>query len=182
VANDTHHEGAAPGGDAAVATLRDFLTARGIDFEMVVPGVPMPTVPLAAAAIGVREDQIIKSLLFCDARGQAVLAIASGTARVDRARLASATGLDRPMLADPATVLAVTGFPAGGVAPVGHRTPVRVVIDRRAAALNTVFGGAGSEEALLRIAPADIVRLTQARIVDIVVDPSPLATPDDRER
>jgi prolyl-tRNA editing enzyme YbaK/EbsC (Cys-tRNA(Pro) deacylase) len=45
-----------------------------------------------------------------------------------------------------------------------------------------VFGGAGSEEALLRIAPADIVRLTQARIVDIVVDPSPLATPDERER
>jgi Cys-tRNA(Pro) deacylase len=178
VSNDARHEGTV----AAVESLRSFLTARGVDFEVLAPGVPMPTVPLAAAAIGVREEQIIKSLLFCDARGQAVLAIASGTARVDRTRLASAMGLDRPKLADPATVLAVTGYPAGGVAPVGHPTPLRVVIDRRAAALDVVFGGAGSEDALLRITPDDIIRLTDARIVDIVADSSPLAAPRDRER
>src|SRR5262245_42168738 len=109
----------------------------------------MPTVPLAATAIGVNEEQIIKSLLFCDRRGDCVLAVAAGTARIDRALLAAATGLDRPRLADPHTVLAKTGFPAGGVAPVGHATPVRVVIDRRAAELELVYGGGGAEEVLL---------------------------------
>jgi prolyl-tRNA editing enzyme YbaK/EbsC (Cys-tRNA(Pro) deacylase) len=156
----------APIGEALVAYLRK----RDVDAELVTPGVPMPTVPLAAAAIGVAADQIIKSLLFRDGRGELVLAIASGTARIDRARLAAATGLDRPRLADPATVLAATGFPAGGVAPVAHATPVRVVIDRRAAALEVVYGGGGSEDALLRIRPRDIIRLTNAEVVDITLD------------
>jgi Cys-tRNA(Pro) deacylase len=130
----------------------------------------MPTVPLAAAAIGVSEEQIIKSLLFRDSRGELILAIASGTAKIDRGLLATATGLDRPRLADPATVLAATGFPAGGVSPVAHATPVRVVIDRRAAALDVVYGGGGSEDVLLKISPRDIIRLTGAAITDIVSD------------
>lgn len=153
----------APTGEALVAYLRE----RGVDAELLSPGVPMPTVPLAAAAIGVTEDQIIKSLLFRDSQGELVLAIASGTAKIDRALLAAATGLDRPRLADPATVLAATGFPAGGVSPVAHATPVRVVIDRRAAALDVVFGGGGSEDVLLRISPQDIIRITRAEVVDI---------------
>ncbi len=149
-----------------------FVRDRGADAELIAPGVPMPTVPLAAAAIGVTEDEIIKSLLFRDAHGELVLAIASGTARIDRGLLASATGLDRPRLADAATVLAATGFPAGGVAPVGHATPLRVVIDRRAAVLDVVYGGGGTEDVLLRISPRDIIRLTNARVVDIT-SPAP---------
>jgi Cys-tRNA(Pro) deacylase len=129
----------------------------------------MPTVPLAAAAIGVTEDQIIKSLLFRDSRGELVLAIASGTARIDRSLLAFAAGLEKPRLADPATVLATTGFPAGGVAPVAHATPVRVVIDRRAAAMDVVYGGGGSEDVLLKIRPRDVIRLTSAEIADIAL-------------
>jgi Cys-tRNA(Pro) deacylase len=155
----------APTGDALVAFLRE----RGVDAELLAPGVPMPTVPLAAAAIGVAEDQIIKSLLFRDTRGELVLAIASGTARIDRSLLAFATGLEKPRLADPATVLAATGFPAGGVAPVGHATPVRVVIDRRAAVMEVVYGGGGTEDVLLKIRPRDIIRLTSAEIADIAL-------------
>jgi Cys-tRNA(Pro) deacylase len=153
----------APVGESLLAYLRE----RGVESALLAPGVPMPTVPLAAAAIGVNEEHIIKSLLFRDSRGDLVLAIASGTARIDRALLATATGLDRPRLADPATVLAATGYAAGGVAPVGHATPVRVVIDRRAADLEVVYGGGGTEDVLLRISPRDIIRLTGAEIVDI---------------
>jgi Cys-tRNA(Pro) deacylase len=144
-----------------------YLAAHNVDAELIEPGVPMPTVPLAAAAIGVAEDQIIKSLLFRDANGECVLAIASGTARIDRNLLAQTCGLVKPRLADPATVLSVTGFPAGGVSPVGHATPIRVVVGRRAAELPTVYGGGGTEDVLLRIDPRDIVRLTNATIANI---------------
>ena len=156
------------GDGTAVADLLAYLDEQGIDAELVAPGVAMPTVELAAAAIGAREEQILKSLLFRGRDGRLVLAIAAGTGRVDRGLLAAVTGLDRPRLADAATVLAATGFPAGGVAPVGHRTRLEVVVDRRAAALDVAYGGGGAEELLLRIRPEDIVRLTGARIVDIV--------------
>ena len=128
----------------------------------------MPTVPLAAAAIGVREEQILKSLVFEDREtGKLVLAIACGTGRVDRARLAAEMGLQRPRLADAAAVLAATGYPAGGVPPVGHATPLAVVMDRRAAALEVAYGGGGAEELLLRIRPADILRLTGGTVANI---------------
>lgn len=141
-----------------------------IEAELVAPGVPMPTVPLAAAAIGVREEQILKSLLFAGQDGRLVLAIACGTARLDRARLARAAGLERPRLATTSTVLAATGYPAGGVPPIGHVTPLPVVMDWRAAALDIAYGGGGAEELLLRIRPAEILRLTGGSVADLVGD------------
>lgn len=128
----------------------------------------MPTVPLAATAIGVGVDQIVKSVLFVNRGGDAVLAIASGIVRIDRARLATAAGTEGLRLAGPETVLAVTGYPSGGVAPVGHATAVPVVIDQRVMALPLVYGGAGSESTLLAISPADIQRLTNAIVAGII--------------
>jgi prolyl-tRNA editing enzyme YbaK/EbsC (Cys-tRNA(Pro) deacylase) len=147
--------------------LAAYLRAHGVDAEFVAPGVPMPTVPLAAAAIGVDQDRILKSLLFRDRTGKLALAIACGTGRVDRDRLAAVAGLDRPRMADAATVLAATGYPAGGVPPVGHAAPLAVVVDRRVAALEVAYGGGGAEEVLLRIRPTDILRLTGATVADI---------------
>lgn len=151
------------------ARLRAYLAAADVLAEIVEPGVAMPTVPLAAAAIGVRVEQIIKSVLFCTKAGEAALAIVSGAARIDRHRLSQITGLPGLKLADPATVLVRTGYPAGGVAPIGHSSLFPVVIDRRVKALDLVYGGAGSEETLLRISPLDIERLTGAVVADIVV-------------
>jgi Cys-tRNA(Pro) deacylase len=145
-----------------------YLRRHEIEAEVIAPGVPMPTVALAAAAIGAEPDQILKSLLFVDRGGAAVLVVASGTNRVSRDRLAAITGLDRPRLADPETVARVTGYPAGGVAPVGHSASLRVILDRRAADLDVAFGGGGAEELLLRIKPADIVRLTGAEVADLI--------------
>jgi prolyl-tRNA editing enzyme YbaK/EbsC (Cys-tRNA(Pro) deacylase) len=151
--------------------LRSYLAATDVVAEIIEPHVPMPTVPLAAAAIGVREEQIIKSVLFRTKPGEVVLAIASGTARINRDLLAQITGLPGLKLADAQTVLARTGYPAGGVAPIGHATEFPVVIDLRVLELNVVYGGAGSEETLLRISPIDIERLTGAIVADIVSTP-----------
>ena len=171
-------DGSLDAGLPPVERLIRYLRAHGVDAELVAPGVPMPTVPLAAAAIGARPEQILKSLLFKDRTGRCVLAIASGTGKVDAAKLAATADLDRPRLADPATVMKVTGYPAGGVAPVGHASGVRVIVDARAAALDVAFGGGGAEELLLRIRPADIFRLTGGEVADIMVDESPERGPD----
>jgi prolyl-tRNA editing enzyme YbaK/EbsC (Cys-tRNA(Pro) deacylase) len=155
----------------ATRTLVSFLRESSVDAELIQPGVPMPTVPLAARAIGVEDDQIIKSVLFKGKEGELVLAIASGTARIDRAALEAIAGTSKLKLADAETVLAATGFPAGGVAPVGHLTKVTVVVDRRVMGLPEIFGGGGAEDVLLRIRPQDIVALTAALSGDITAPP-----------
>jgi Cys-tRNA(Pro) deacylase len=128
----------------------------------------MPTVPAAAAAIGVPEDQILKTLLFVGSDGQYVVAIACGTKRISRDLLAQASGIARPRPAGPDAVARVTGYPAGGVAPIGLTVDVPVVVDSRVETLPVAFGGAGREDLLLRIDPQDVIRLNRALVASIV--------------
>lgn len=146
--------------------------ARGeIDARLIEPGVPTPTVPDAAAALGVTPSQIIKSLLYTDGNGGVVLAILSGASRVDRGRLAAASGHARLKMAPAELVLTRTGYPAGGTPPVGHVEPLPVVVDARVAAMTLVYGGGGRIDTLLEIQPAEILRVTGARVADIA-DPA----------
>jgi Cys-tRNA(Pro) deacylase len=144
------------------------LRRQGVSFEIVAPGVPMPTVPAAAAAMGVEPERIFKSVLFQARDGRCVMAIACGLWRIDTSRLAELAGFSRVRLAPPDVVLAVTGYPAGGTPPVGHRERFPVFVDTHAAALEWGWAGGGREELLVRIAPAEIVRLTGARVADVV--------------
>lgn len=54
-----------------------------------------------------------------------VLVLTSGAHRVDLGRVAAATGLTGLRKATAGEVRAATGQPIGGVAPVGHPTPLR---------------------------------------------------------
>lgn len=154
----------------APAHLMSFLEREGIPPVFVAPGVPMPTVPSAAAAIGVKERQILKTLLFCSRDGDCVVAIACGPKKVDRQRLADVSGIANLRVASPDQVLAVTGFPAGGVAPVGFATEVPVVVDEAVMELAVAFGGGGCESLLLQIDPVQIVRVNNAQVASITID------------
>jgi len=148
--------------------LAERLRAAGLDAEIAAPGVPMPTVEAAAAAMGCAPERIFKSILFQAGDGRCVMAVACGGWRVDGPRLAAIAGTRRLRLASPEVVLAVTGYPAGGTPPVGHRERFPVVVDTRVAAQEWGWAGGGREELLVRLAPADIVRLTGATVADVV--------------
>ena len=82
------------------------------------------TAEQAAAACGCGIDQIVKSIVFRVAGSDAcVLFLTAGGNRVDPAKATTLAG--RPLeKADAAAVRAHTGFAIGGVAPIGHLTPV----------------------------------------------------------
>jgi Cys-tRNA(Pro) deacylase len=147
--------------------LRAFLERHGIDASFVAPGMPMPTVPLAAQAIGVPEDEILKTLLFVGDGDDFVVAITNGTRRIDRDRLGHAAKMRKPRPANPDDVIAVTGYPAGGVAPLGLPAEVPVIVEAAAAELSFAFGGGGQESLLLRVQMSDVVRYNNALVADI---------------
>lgn len=151
--------------------LREFLAAHAAEATLVEPGGEMPTVPLAAAALGVEPARIVKSIVFQHKKdaSRVCLAIVPGDARVHPAKVARATGLTQLKLASPGTTLLATGYAVGGVPPVGHLRPLPVVMDTSVLGHDTVFGGGGDERHMLRIAPAEIRRLTQAVVADITV-------------
>jgi len=159
--------------DGAPARLLAFLEEHSVDFELLAPGVPMPTVLAAAAALGVSPEQILKTLLFAGEDGSYVVVVANGTRRVNPELLSTVSGIARPRPATPKVVFDVTGYPAGGVAPVGLPDGLLVVVDLAVAALPVAYGGGGRDDLLLRLPPAEIIRLSGARTARIVDDTEP---------
>jgi prolyl-tRNA editing enzyme YbaK/EbsC (Cys-tRNA(Pro) deacylase) len=168
------HSGDASHHPPASDKLREYLREHQVDATLIQPGADMPTVPLAAAALGVLPGQIVKSIVFEGKRQreQVGLAIAPGDLRVDVSKVAAALGYSSLKLAQPDTVLRCAGYAVGGVPPVGHSPGLRVVIDKRVLEYPLVYGGGGDEQHMLRIHPADIVRLTGAVVADITSAPA----------
>jgi Cys-tRNA(Pro) deacylase len=148
--------------------LLAYLERHQIPANFLSPGVPMPTVAAAAAAIGVSEEEILKTLLFAGDEGAHVVAIANGTRRINKALLAAASGLTRPRAASPQAVIEVTGYAAGGVSPFALPPGLPVIVDSAVSRLQVAYGGGGAEELLLRVIPADIIRLNHATVAPIV--------------
>lgn len=148
--------------------LARFIAANHIAAAIVPVTAETPTVPAAAAALGVTTGQIIKSLLFL-VHDQPVLVIASGETRVDRGVLAARYGVGKKQvkLADAETVLRLTGYPAGGVPPFGHPEPLRTLLDRGVAAWDAIYGGGGDDHTLLRVSPDELARVTGAEWLEL---------------
>ncbi|HEY4254358.1 MAG TPA: YbaK/EbsC family protein [Roseomonas sp.] len=123
----------------------------------------------AAAAVGCAVAQIAKSIIF-RAGGRPVLVIASGSNRVDMAKVAAATGL-AVKRADGAWVRDVTGFAIGGVAPVGHLTPPVVLLDQDLRVHDRLWAAAGSPVHVFETDPEALRRLTGADFADVAQSP-----------
>ncbi|PYE52779.1 aminoacyl-tRNA deacylase [Deinococcus yavapaiensis] len=153
--------------DTAVDRLAAFLLDHGVAGTLVKPGVPTPTVSEAARALGVSVDRIVKSVLLVTNDGASVLVIAPGDRRVDVEKVARFVGASKLKLGSASQVLEATGYPAGGVPPVGHPAGLRVVLDASLLDRDELVGGGGSAEWLLRLTPREVVRVTGAAVSDV---------------
>jgi len=97
------------------------------------------------------------------------LVIANGVTQIDSRKLADLLGVGRKRirLASAEVVLARTGFPAGGVPPFGFPFPLPTTIDRRVFDQTVVYGGGGDDHTMMRIAPAELLRVTGGQIADV---------------
>ncbi|HEV8603516.1 MAG TPA: YbaK/EbsC family protein [Gaiellaceae bacterium] len=126
-----------------------------------------PTAVDAARAAGCKLGQIVKSLVF-DCDGRWVVALVPGDRRADPAKIAAAAGAARARIASPEEVERATGFAAGAVAPFPLPGVDRIFVDNGLLVHKRVWIGAGSPSHLAALAPADLVRLARAQLMDAV--------------
>ena len=143
-----------PNAERVVAALR----AAGCDSEVVELTESARTAAEAAAALGVSVGQIANSLVFT-LGGEPILVMTSGANRVDTAALGERLGAPVER-ADAATVRAATGFPIGGVAPVGHATDLRVLVDEDLLGYDAIWAAAGTPHTVFPTTGAELVRIT----------------------
>jgi Cys-tRNA(Pro) deacylase len=148
--------------------LCEFIENRGIDATVLTLAAHTTTVEDAARVLGVDTAQIIKSLVFM-IDDQPLLVINNGTARVDRKKLAVLIGVGRKRIkfarADQA--LAATGFVVGSMPPFGHRQKLRTFVDPAVTKVAVVFGGGGDVNAMMRLTPSELLRVTEASLAEV---------------
>jgi prolyl-tRNA editing enzyme YbaK/EbsC (Cys-tRNA(Pro) deacylase) len=142
----------------SVDRVADALAGFGLTPEIVWFDDAVTTAQLAADALGVEVGQIANSLVFT-IDDEPILVLTSGAHRVDTEWLgAELGGVIRR--ASKETVKAATGQVIGGVAPVGHPSPVRTIVDVQLADYAVVWAAAGHAKTVFPTTFDELVRIT----------------------
>jgi Cys-tRNA(Pro)/Cys-tRNA(Cys) deacylase len=120
----------------------------------------------AATALALDPDQVFKTLL-ADVDGRLVVGIVPVTGKLDLKALAAAVGGKKAAMADPTLAERRTGYVVGGISPIGQKTRHETVLDETAELWDVVYVSGGRRGFDLGLAPADLVRATDAVVADI---------------
>jgi Cys-tRNA(Pro)/Cys-tRNA(Cys) deacylase len=116
---------------------------------------------LVAQALGVALTDLFKTLI-AEVDGGLVVAVVPVTGELDLKALAHAVGGKRAALADRAAAERSSGYVRGGISPLGQRKRLPTVVDSSALVLDLMFVSAGRRGLQVSLAPADLIRLTDA--------------------
>ena len=139
--------------------------ASGIDIEIQRYPDGTRTAADAAAAVGCKIDQIVKSLVFM-ADVRPILILCSGARRVDEEKLAEYIGTEI-RIAGASEVRAATGYAIGGTPPLGHTVPLKTVVDPHLMEFEEIWAAAGTPDSVFPIQPKELVKATSGAVVAV---------------
>jgi Cys-tRNA(Pro)/Cys-tRNA(Cys) deacylase len=122
-----------------------------------------------AETFGLSAAEVYKTLvvLRADAGGRPMLVMAPGDRELDLKRMAKALDEKKLRMATQKEAEKLTGLKVGGISalPLLNRN-FEMYIDRRAAELSHVLVSAGERGINLRLAVADLIEVTGARLIE----------------
>jgi Cys-tRNA(Pro)/Cys-tRNA(Cys) deacylase len=153
---------------AAATPALAALAAAGVPHEVVkyehdsrAPSFGVEAVHALTAAGDIDPGQILKTLIIAVPGGFAV-AVLPASSKLSLKAAAAALGATKAIMAEPPAAQRTTGYVLGAVSPFGQRTPLPTVVDSSALAFDRVYCSAGRRGWDVAVAPADLVRLTDA--------------------
>jgi len=146
--------------------LAAFLVSNKVDFEFLRKR-PTRHALEASRASGVTLHEIVKTIVFVDQDSKPMIAVVRADRNVGRHKLEQCSSSKSVRLASNDMAEAVTGYPAGGIPPVGHRNRLPVFLDEEIMSHECVWCGGGARSKLVRLRTEDIVKLSAATVCDI---------------
>ena len=154
----------------SVQRVLDAALRKGVTLEVTRFAESTHTAAEAASAVGAELGQIVKSIVFVVPFGddaELLLCLVSGPNRVDLARLAAVAGEADVRRATAREAHDLTGFSIGGIPPIGHTRPVRVIMDPDLGRYPVVWAAAGLPTAVFPVPPATLRVLANATVAPI---------------
>jgi prolyl-tRNA editing enzyme YbaK/EbsC (Cys-tRNA(Pro) deacylase) len=141
----------APRKRSSLDRVRDYLASHDLADRVVTFEGSTKTAQLAADAVGCRLGQIVKSLVFVDENGRAVLALIAGDRRGDAEAIAARAGASKVSFADADTVREATGYAIGGVSPFDLPGDLLVLVDDSFERFEEVYTAGGTPNSMVRL-------------------------------
>lgn len=148
-------------------TVQNVLNQKGLDFKVVELSASTRTANDAAATIGCQVGQIVKSILFVTHHTRKpILVLASGINRINEKAIEKEIGA-KIIKADADFTKDITGFPIGGIPPVGHKQVIDTFIDEDLLQFDELWAAAGTANAVFKLRSADLKNLTDGKVISI---------------
>ena len=125
----------------------------------------------SAAALGVDEHQVVKTLVFEDDRKQPLCILMHGDREVSTKNLARQIGAKTTSPCAPEVADKHSGYQVGGTSPFGLRRAMPIYMERTIADLPKLYINGGARGFLVELAPAELVRVLSPTPVDVAVTP-----------
>ena len=121
----------------------------------------------ASKATGIELHRITKNLVSKTRKGEYALLVVPGDRRVDLKAAAKALGAKKIRLIPFSEAETISGYPPGGTPTIGHKTPMRVILDQELTEFETFYCGGGSRDRLLELRVDEVTRMTGAIVAGI---------------
>jgi len=123
----------------------------------------------SAAALGVDEHRVIKTLIFEDERRQPLCVLMHGDREVSAKNLARHLGVKQVAPCAPEVADRHSGYQVGGTSPFGLRRAMPIYMERTIGALDRIYINGGARGFLVEIDPQDLIRVLTPTAVEVAV-------------
>ncbi len=121
----------------------------------------------AAEALGLPPHTVFKTLLAMLDGKRLAVALVPVSSTLDLKALARAAAAKKASMAEAGVAERATGYVVGGISPLGQKQRLATFIDASAEALEQLHVSAGRRGLEISLAPADLVRLSAARLAEL---------------
>lgn len=142
------------------------LEARKIPYQVFTFSPEIHSAAGVAEAVGLPPEQVYKTLVVLRPPKKPMLIMIAGHRELDLKRVSQAVGEKKVRMASHKEAEALTGLQVGGISALALlNRPFEVFIDQPATQLSHVLVSAGARGINLRLAVADLIRITRAQVI-----------------
>lgn len=155
---------------SSIEKVKQFLYSKDPSITVIEFDQDTSTSYLAAQALGTEVAQIAKSILLKDKKGEYILVVSTGDARIDNKKLKE-IGATRLRMAAPDEVLRITGFPIGGVCPFAIKEDIPIYLDDSLKRFPVVYAAAGTANTAVPVSCQQLAAITGGTWCDVTILP-----------
>jgi Cys-tRNA(Pro) deacylase len=123
----------------------------------------------SAAALGVDEHSVVKTLIFEDEKRQPLCILMHGDREVSAKGLARAIGTKSVAPCKPEVADRHSGYQVGGTSPFGLKRAMPIYVESSILALPLIYINGGARGFLVSLAPGDLDRVLKPTRVEVAI-------------